>query len=136
MTKNHFVGKVSLRAIIIRDEKALIARDINDPDIWEIPGGRLDEEEGLEACLKRELVEELGVHIAVGPLIYAEQFHQTRDGVLSLLIAYEATLVDPDAPFKLAPDEVAEVKWVGKDELQHQKIYDNCLHALKAYWKL
>lgn len=40
---SHFLGKISLCFIIVKDGKVLISRDINDTDIWEIPGGRLDE---------------------------------------------------------------------------------------------
>lgn len=135
MESKHFVGKVSLRAIVVKDGKILIDRDVNDADIWELPGGRLDAGESIEDGLKREFFEELGIHIVVGSLRYSEQFHQTRDGTLSLLLTYEASLVDRDAVFTLDPNEVAEVKWIDKSEIGHQKIYQNCLNALNAYWK-
>lgn len=131
----HFLGKISLRAMIVNDEKVLIARDIDDVDLWEIPGGRLHEGETLEAGLKREIQEELGVDCNIGPMVYSEQFHQTRDGSLHLLLAYEVTLSDPTAEFHVDTHEVAEVRWISKDELPTYTLYGNCLNALKSYWK-
>ncbi len=135
MTSPHFLGKISLRAIVVRDGKVLISRDVNDVDTWEIPGGRLHEGESLEEGLKREIQEELGVDANIGALVYSEQFHQTRDGSLHLLLTYEVTLTDPTAEFRFDPHEVAEVKWISKDDLKNYKLYENCLNALNAYWR-
>lgn len=41
---------------------------------WCLPGGTLDDGEGLEAALKREMVEELGVKPKIGRLLYVQQF--------------------------------------------------------------
>ncbi len=36
---------------------------------WELPGGRLEAGETPEECVAREVMEELGVHVSVGPLL-------------------------------------------------------------------
>jgi A/G-specific adenine glycosylase len=57
-------------AVIVRGKQVLVAqRQENDllGGLWEFPGGTCQEEESLQRCLRREIAEELGVEIAVGP---------------------------------------------------------------------
>lgn len=56
-------------AIIERDGLILAAQRsaaMSLPLKWEFPGGKIDPGESPEECLRRELVEEMGVRIAVG----------------------------------------------------------------------
>lgn len=51
-------------AVIERDGRWLMARRVKGSHLeglWEFPGGKIEPGESLEACLVRELVEELGV---------------------------------------------------------------------------
>jgi ADP-ribose pyrophosphatase YjhB (NUDIX family) len=136
MSDEHFVGKVSVRALIIKDGKALISRDVFDLDTWDIPGGRLHLGENPEDGVRREVMEELGVEIILGKVVYTEQFKQTRTGDVSVLIAFEARLKDENAQFVFKSDEIVEAKWITKEQLFDQKIYENCLNALKKYFQL
>ena len=58
--------------IINRARNVLLARR---PDhvmlggLWEFPGGGQEDGESLPACIRRELLEELGIHVRVGPLL-------------------------------------------------------------------
>lgn len=69
---------IALKGIIEKDGKILIVkRQDNDEQgagTWEFPGGKLEFGESFSACLKREFMEEVGINISVGKLLYASNF--------------------------------------------------------------
>jgi 8-oxo-dGTP diphosphatase len=59
--------------IIVRGQEILICqRHRSDPYglQWEFPGGKVKDSEALEASLRRELSEELGIEAAIGEEVY------------------------------------------------------------------
>jgi len=59
-------------AVITRHGRVLVSqRHVDDllGGLWEYPGGTCEGDEALEACLRREISEELGLTIEVGPLL-------------------------------------------------------------------
>lgn len=64
-------------AVIFRDGKVLVtSRPEGKPwaGYWEFPGGKIEAGETHEACLVRELHEELGVNIVVHDLLMKQTF--------------------------------------------------------------
>ncbi len=64
-------------ALLFRAGRLLIAQRRQGDHLgglWEFPGGKIEPGETPESCLRRELEEELGVQVAVGPLV-AEVSH-------------------------------------------------------------
>ena len=60
---------VVLAAIIERDGRFLLTRRLKGThlaDLWEFPGGKCEPGETHDACLRRELLEELGVGSKIG----------------------------------------------------------------------
>jgi mutator protein MutT len=59
-------------ALVFRDGKLLITQrhaDAHLGGLWEFPGGKRESNETFEACLIRELREELGIEVEVGELV-------------------------------------------------------------------
>lgn len=87
---------------------------------WEFPGGKLEPGESPEACLARELREELGIECAIGSL-RATSLHAYDRGAVELL-AYDArwisgtlTLHEHDAVDWLAPEALLEIQLAPAD---------------------
>lgn len=73
--------KISVRGIVLHEGKLLCVKlkpynDLvkADSDWWCLPGGTVEEGEGLENALVREMLEETGIVPVLGKLIYVHQF--------------------------------------------------------------
>jgi ADP-ribose pyrophosphatase YjhB (NUDIX family) len=64
---------VGVGAVIVEEDRVLIVRRGNEPlkGDWSIPGGAVELGETLEAACAREVREETGLDVDVGPLIDA-----------------------------------------------------------------
>ena len=59
-------------ALVFREGKLLITQrqaEAHLGGLWEFPGGKREPGETFEQCLRRELVEELGIEVEVGALL-------------------------------------------------------------------
>lgn len=73
-------------AVVERDDTFLVTRRLKGTHLagaWEFPGGKCERGESLEACLKRELREELGVECEVGAELLAVK-HEYEDRCVEL----------------------------------------------------
>ena len=69
--------KLIAAAIIEKDNKFLIVQREKPADLygkWEFPGGKVEGEETLKACLKRELKEELSIDAEIGQYLCSNRF--------------------------------------------------------------
>jgi len=102
-------------AIWIEAGRVLVARRPVGPPQggqWEFPGGKVEPDESPEACLQREICEELGVEIIVGAF-FAESLYPYANGAIRLL-AYR---VHRAAPGELRLHVHDELRWVTAAEL-------------------
>lgn len=88
--------QVGVKAIIIQSEHILLIRE-HHKEKWDVPGGRLEDQETLLEGLKRELREELGCQKPViGPLLYADRIPSEQMAVAGelVLLFYKVELPD------------------------------------------
>jgi ADP-ribose pyrophosphatase YjhB (NUDIX family) len=114
-----FKTQVAVKALIIWDNRILILHKTAEPrDFWVLPGGRINQDEGLEAALKRELKEEIGVtKIKHSRLVYAECVPPNRMRLLNyycLMLFYE---MEADCSKLVLDSEHDSYEWAVVEEL-------------------
>ena len=92
------------------------------PGVYEIPGGHIDYGEDIVDGLKREIMEELGMHLSVGDPFASFTYTNEIKGSHSIEVIYFGTFIDPIENITLNPEDHSECVWIGEDELE--KIYN------------
>ena len=123
-------------ALIERDGLVLAALRsavMSIPLKWEFPGGKLEAGESAEECLRRELVEEMGVTIAVGrPLSLHTHSYATFTVTLYPFVCSIAadtiTLHEHAAMVWLPPEELHTLDWAEAD-WPVLEAYDRLIHG-------
>ncbi len=67
------VFPVSIKGVLYEGARVVLLE--NERGEWELPGGRLEPGETPEGCLAREVHEELGIAVEVGPLLDCWVYH-------------------------------------------------------------
>lgn len=98
--------------------------------LWEFPGGKLEPGETPEACLAREIKEELGVVVDVGPRI--DECEHTYDFGTIRLAAYAVELVE-GAPTALDHERLDWVSPADLDALALTPADRPLLPAIRAH---
>jgi A/G-specific adenine glycosylase len=98
--------------------------------LWEFPGGKIEPGETIEACIAREILEELGIEIAVGDRLCTVTHAYSHFKVT--LNVHHCTHLSGDPQ----PIECDEVRWVTLDAIEEfpfPKANIHIITALRAY---
>lgn len=77
---------VRVGVILIRSARILLVRhEKGGKSYWVLPGGRIERGESPEACAARELLEETGLAVAVGRLVYTHELVGTHSQTLDMI---------------------------------------------------
>ena len=83
--------RIAVKAFIVKDGKLLVLKrtstDLENPDGWELPGGRLNTGENPGEGLKREVKEEADIDIEVLQPLNVRHFTR-KDGQVITMIIY------------------------------------------------
>lgn len=106
--------KMVTAAVLYQKGKLLIARRPAGDKLankWEFPGGKMEDGETPQACLARELLEELGIGVRVGAYLGENLFRYPHGSIrlLAYRISWETGQLNPQVH--------DEIKWVSLEEL-------------------
>jgi 8-oxo-dGTP diphosphatase len=105
-------NQIVVAGAVISGSLLLVAQRARPPELagrWELPGGKVTAGESDATALARELREELGIEVTVGPRIGADvALNET-----TTLRAYRVTRTGG----ALHPNDHRALRWIGADEL-------------------
>jgi 8-oxo-dGTP diphosphatase len=115
---------VGVGAVIVESGRVLLVKRGSEPlkGHWSLPGGAVEVGETLEACVVREIREETGLDITVGPVVEVfDRITHDSDG----RVQYHYVLVDylcwPARGDLQAASDVEDARFVAPSELA---VYD------------
>ncbi len=102
-------------ALIENNNQILCAQrseNMSLPLKWEFPGGKLEKDETLEDCLKREIKEELGLNVKILERLPSNT-HKYSDKKIIELIPFRCSLQTSEINLK----EHSKIEWVTVSQL-------------------
>lgn len=117
--------RLAVRAIILHEGRILLVNAYSGKrsDLWCAPGGGVHPGTSLHDNLMREVAEETGLKIAVGPLALVNEFHDPKSGFHQVDLFFRCSVKDSTLdptwadPAKVvttrrffAPDELARIR--------------------------
>ena len=125
------------RALILRGENLLLQYKAGYDDGSEkyvLPGGAQDPGETLQSALRRECLEEIGVHVNIAALIYVAEYFKPRDAMPQFVrhqvdFIFSCTVPeDYIAANGPRPDKhQVDVVWVPRHKLREIGLYPSSL---------
>jgi len=107
--------------VIIENGKLLVNKDDKD-DFYKIPGGTVEQGDGLEDACMREVKEEINANIKIikplNPMVIYRN-PQTKEEMTIVLIHYLAELLNKEEIKLIEP--IKEVKWLDIQEIKEGK---------------
>ncbi len=130
---------VGVGGVIVDDGKVLLVRRRYEPlkGHWSLPGGMVEIGETLEAALTRELLEETGLAVDVGPVI--EVFDRITPDE-DHRIRYHFVLIDylcwPGGGALRAGSDVDAAIWADPDNLAEYSLTDKATSVIRRGMRL
>jgi mutator protein MutT len=130
---------VGVGGVIIDEGRVVLIKRRFEPlaGQWSLPGGSLEVGETLAEGAARELREETGLDVEIGPVIEVfDRILRDEDG----RVRYHFVLVDylcrPVGGSLEAGDDVSDAEWVSVDALSPYGITEKAAEMVAAGWRL
>ena len=111
---------VGVGAVVVRNGKALIVKRAHEPrkGEWSLPGGHVELGESLVDATRREIKEETGLEVEIGPVVEVFDRIHRLDGRVRYHFVIVDFLCKCTGGALCAADDAEAVAWVSGDELE------------------
>ena len=116
---------------LILEEGKILLLYREDEEHWEVPGGKVKEDESPTEAAVREAEEEIGVEVELKKPFYTGEFQ--KDGEMFLWNGYVASMKDEP---KLQEEKFEKLEWFEGSELDEIELAPNLDMILPALRKL
>lgn len=116
---------VGVGAVVLAGSRVLLVRRGRPPaqGIWSLPGGVVELGEGLKTACAREVREETGISVKVGPMVEVlERILRDKAGDLEYHYVLVDFLCSAEEAVPVAGDDAAGAKWVDFKSLDEMKL--------------
>ena len=102
-------------------------------DDWSLPKGKLTPHEHVLAAARREIEEETGQQVILGPSVGIQRYDVRKNGgtVPKMVHYWSATLIGPEREF-VPNDEVDKLEWLSVDQARRKLSYPRDVEVLDA----
>jgi 8-oxo-dGTP diphosphatase len=137
MVQANLRARVSAGAAIFRGDQILLLHRsslASNPGAWDLPGGHVEPGETLAQGARREVREETGYEIKIGPLFHAELFGtiSKRGKIRPTVGVYFHCAAPARKPPHLDDEEHTEYAWVRVSELEDYPTAPYLTRAVRA----
>jgi 8-oxo-dGTP diphosphatase len=125
---------VGVGAIVVADGKVVVVKRRHEPlaGRWSLPGGLLELGESLAAGVAREVKEETGLDVDVGPIVeVVDRIYHDASGRVQYHYVLADYLCRPSGGRLAAGDDAGEVALVGPDELASYGVASGTIDVIR-----
>jgi mutator protein MutT len=118
---------VGVGAIVIEESRVLLVQRGQEPlkGEWSLPGGALELGETLEAAIRREVVEETGLHVEIVQLVeLLDKIVHDQQGAVRFHYVLADFLCRVTGGTLRCASDAADVRWVTHQELNSHGRYN------------